>query len=120
MRLLVNENFPSDAVTALQQDGHDVVWVRRDAPGSRDEDVLERARTENRILITFDKDFGELAFRSQLPVMRHHFISYFGALGILCGSCSSCNRRVTHRLERAFRCDRGRSNPHEAIALTAR
>lgn len=67
MRLLVNENFPSDAVTALQQDGHDVVWVRRDAPGSRDEDVLERARTENRILIPFDKDFGELAFRSQLP-----------------------------------------------------
>ena len=67
MRILANENFPSDAVTALRQRGHDVVWVRTDAPGSSDVEILARAQHEERIVVTFDKDFGELAFRSGLP-----------------------------------------------------
>jgi len=67
MRLLANENFPLDAVTALRDNGHDVAWIREDARGSRDEQVLSRAQQEDRILVTFDKDFGELAFRSKLP-----------------------------------------------------
>ncbi|MBD2164771.1 DUF5615 family PIN-like protein [Calothrix membranacea FACHB-236] len=67
MRFLANENFPSDAVEALRQQGHDVVWIRTDAPGITDTEVLSRAQTEDRILLTFDKDFGELAFRSKLP-----------------------------------------------------
>jgi predicted nuclease of predicted toxin-antitoxin system len=69
MRLLANENFPGDAVTALRQRGHDVTWVRTDSPGISDVDVLERAQRENRIVITFDKDFGELAFRLKLPAL---------------------------------------------------
>jgi len=67
MRLLANENFPLDAVDALRRNGHDVAWVREDARGSNDERVLQRAQEEDRILVTFDKDFGELAFRSRLP-----------------------------------------------------
>jgi predicted nuclease of predicted toxin-antitoxin system len=67
MRLLANENLPAQTIAALQQAGHDVVWMRTEAPGSRDEDVLARAQSEERILITFDKDFGELAFRAHLP-----------------------------------------------------
>jgi predicted nuclease of predicted toxin-antitoxin system len=67
MRLLANENFPYDAVMALRKDGHDVVWIRTESPGSLDEDILARARRESRVLVTFDKDFGELAFRSKLP-----------------------------------------------------
>ena len=67
MRILANENFPGDAVMTLRQRGHDVVWVRTDAPGSRDIEILARAQREDRIVVTFDKDFGELAFRSGLP-----------------------------------------------------
>ena len=67
MRILANENFPGDAIMALRQRGHDVVWVRTDAPGSRDIEILARAQREERIVVTFDKDFGELAFRSGLP-----------------------------------------------------
>jgi predicted nuclease of predicted toxin-antitoxin system len=67
VRILANENFPEEAVTALRQQGHDVVWIRTDAPGSSDWDVLRRAQAEDRVIITFDKDFGELAFRFGLP-----------------------------------------------------
>jgi predicted nuclease of predicted toxin-antitoxin system len=66
MRLLANENLPAQTIAALQQAGHDVVWMRTEAPGSRDEEVLARAQSEERLLITFDKDFGELAFRAHL------------------------------------------------------
>lgn len=66
MRFLANENFPLDAVEALRDHGHDVAWIREDARGSKDEQVLTRAQEEHRILVTFDKDFGELAFRSKL------------------------------------------------------
>jgi predicted nuclease of predicted toxin-antitoxin system len=65
MRLLANENFPLDAVIALRENEHDVTWIREVARGSKDEQVLALAQQENRILITFDKDFGELAFRSR-------------------------------------------------------
>ncbi len=67
MRLLANENFPAAAVDTLRGHGHDVAWVRMDAPDSSDRQVLDRAVAEDRILITFDKDFGELAFRAGLP-----------------------------------------------------
>ena len=67
MRFLANENFPLDAVEALRNAGHDVAWVRTDAPGSSDPKVLQRAVADERVLLTFDKDFGELAFRAGLP-----------------------------------------------------
>lgn len=69
MRILANENFPGDAVAALRQAGHDVAWVRAAAPGSSDEQVLAWAQAEKRLIVTFDKDFGELAFRSRLSAM---------------------------------------------------
>ena len=67
MHILANENFFADAVSALRDHGHDVAWIRTDSPGISDEEVLARAQREDRILVTFDKDFGELAFRLKLP-----------------------------------------------------
>jgi predicted nuclease of predicted toxin-antitoxin system len=67
MRFLADENFPGDAVTALRAAGHDVLWIRTDAPGITDQDVLARSLEDARVLLTFDKDFGELAWRSGLP-----------------------------------------------------
>src|ERR1700746_1508904 len=68
MRFLQDENIPGDAVPELETAGHDIVWVRTVAPGSKDEDVLALAVREERIILTFDKDFGELAWRTGLPV----------------------------------------------------
>ena len=67
MRFLADENFPLDAVEALHQQGHDIVWIRTASPGISDPEVLSRAQMEDRILLTLDKDFGELAFRAKLP-----------------------------------------------------
>ena len=65
--MLANENFPGDAVAALREQGHEVLWARTDMAGSSDTEILARAQAEQRIVVTFDKDFGELAFRSGLP-----------------------------------------------------
>ena len=67
MRILANENFPRQLVDSLRKEGHDVSWIRTEAPGSSDPEVLARAQAEGRIVATFDKDFGELAFHRGLP-----------------------------------------------------
>ena len=67
MRILANENFPRAAVELLRSVGHDVLWVRTEFPGITDDEVLRRAVAEQRVLFTFDKDFGELAYGQLLP-----------------------------------------------------
>jgi len=64
MKLLADENVAGDVVSLLRQQGHDVAWIRQDSPGSADEDVLARSAREQRLLVTFDKDFGELVWRA--------------------------------------------------------
>jgi predicted nuclease of predicted toxin-antitoxin system len=67
LRFIADENFPGNIKPYLEKDGHDVYWVRLGSPGAKDTEVLSRAQIEDRILLTFDKDFGELAFRTGLP-----------------------------------------------------
>lgn len=68
MRILVDENVPGDVVAALIVLGHDVAWVRTDSPGISDVQVIEWAQAEDRLILTFDKDFGELVFRERETV----------------------------------------------------
>jgi predicted nuclease of predicted toxin-antitoxin system len=67
MRLLANEKLPREAVLALRAAGHDVAWAAEDCPSVADASVLAQAVREARVLLTQDKDFGDLAFRSRLP-----------------------------------------------------
>jgi predicted nuclease of predicted toxin-antitoxin system len=64
--LLVNENFPAPSLKALRAFGFDVIAVSEVMPGATDRAVLEYARTLNRWLITFDRDYGELVFMREL------------------------------------------------------
>jgi predicted nuclease of predicted toxin-antitoxin system len=64
MRFLADENFPGAAITALKAAGHDVTWIKVAKPGASDKEVLTWATREERVLLTFDKDFGELAGRA--------------------------------------------------------
>ena len=54
-RLLADENVARDVVSALESDGHDVIWFGETGPGSIDDVVLSYALAENRILLTLIK-----------------------------------------------------------------
>ena len=69
MRILADENFPGLSVQELRRLGHDVLWVRTAMPGARDDAILAWAQTEERLLVTLDKDFGDLAFGMRLPAL---------------------------------------------------
>jgi predicted nuclease of predicted toxin-antitoxin system len=67
MLLLADENFPGPAVTALLAAGYDLTWIRTIDPRAKDPSVLAWAVRERRVLLTFDKDFGDLAWNYRLP-----------------------------------------------------
>ena len=67
MRLLANENVPLATVNALRDAGEDVLSVTEDSPGATDEAIVQWARREGRIVVTFDRNYGELVFHRQLP-----------------------------------------------------
>lgn len=61
--LLANENFPAPAIRKLRAVGVDVVDVREAMPSASDKEVMAYARQEQRWIITFDRDYGDLIFR---------------------------------------------------------
>ncbi len=62
-KLLANENVPGEVVEAARQAGHDLAWIAESSAGADDDTVLSLSLAEKRVLLTFDKDFGEMAFR---------------------------------------------------------
>jgi predicted nuclease of predicted toxin-antitoxin system len=64
MRLIVDESAGQAVLEYLRAAGHDVLAVAEAMPQADDRGILERAASDRRILITNDKDFGELVFRS--------------------------------------------------------
>ena len=63
MRFIVDECTGPAVARWLRQLGHNVVSIYEESRGLEDDEVLERATAENRILVTNDKDFGEMIFR---------------------------------------------------------
>lgn len=57
MKLLADENFPPSLVSYLQKKRHNLKRIQRSAKGTSDISVREIAQKENRIIITFDRDF---------------------------------------------------------------
>jgi len=67
-RLLADENIPRTAITTLREKGYDVASAWELRPGMSDEEVVELAVRESRIIVTFDKDFGRIAlFKPSVP-----------------------------------------------------
>jgi predicted nuclease of predicted toxin-antitoxin system len=66
-KLLANENFPLPAVRLLREAGVDIQTVLDVMPAASDEDVLAYARREQRWIVTFDRDYGDLVFRKGMP-----------------------------------------------------
>ncbi|MEK7581221.1 MAG: DUF5615 family PIN-like protein, partial [Patescibacteria group bacterium] len=61
-----DENLGSIIPKYLKSVGFNIIWVQKTSPGQQDFEILQLAVIENRILITLDKDFGELVFKEKL------------------------------------------------------
>lgn len=66
MRFLIDECVRREIAIALEKAGHDVNFVSPDHRGVDDFGVANLAITQARILITTDKDFGDIAFRHRV------------------------------------------------------
>lgn len=67
MRFLVDECTGPAVARWLRAQNHDVFSVYEQARGIDDDEVIQRAFEENRILITNDKDFGDKIYRKRQP-----------------------------------------------------
>jgi predicted nuclease of predicted toxin-antitoxin system len=65
MKFLVDECTGNGVAEWLSRQGYDVVSILKVSPGISDDEVLSRAFRESRILITMDKDFGDMVFRNK-------------------------------------------------------
>ncbi len=57
MKLLADENFPPSLISYLQKKRYDVKRIQRSAKGTSDMSVYSKAVKDNRVILTFDKDF---------------------------------------------------------------
>ena len=67
MRLLADENVHGKVVNELRNHGYEIQWIKETAPGTPDIKILERTDISEFLLITNDRDFGELVFARGLP-----------------------------------------------------
>lgn len=67
MKILLDTCVWGKAKEGLAQHGHDVLWAGDWTEDPGDLDILKRAYAEKRVLITLDKDFGELAIVRKIP-----------------------------------------------------
>jgi predicted nuclease of predicted toxin-antitoxin system len=70
LRLLADENLHPVTVRHLRAAGYDVEWVKQTCPGAQDEDILSRPDIGEFVLVTLDRDFGDLIFRQGFPTPR--------------------------------------------------
>lgn len=65
MRLIADESVDAPVVESLRAAGFDIIYVLELSPGVNDNVVLNWSVKEKRLLLTVDKDFGELIFRNK-------------------------------------------------------
>ncbi|HEX5112201.1 MAG TPA: DUF5615 family PIN-like protein [Saprospiraceae bacterium] len=63
VKLLANENFPKKSTEFLRKKGYDIISIGEDFPGITDSAVLALADHQERVILTFDRDYGELIFK---------------------------------------------------------
>jgi predicted nuclease of predicted toxin-antitoxin system len=66
MNLLADEDVDGPVVERLRRDGHVVLYIAEMEPGISDEEILRKANEKMSLLVTADKDFGEMVFRQNL------------------------------------------------------
>jgi predicted nuclease of predicted toxin-antitoxin system len=75
LKFVADEGVEKEIVLALRH-SYDVIYIAEVSPSIPDEAILQKASEENRILITLDKDFGELVFRLKKIIQVLFFAGY--------------------------------------------
>lgn len=68
MKFLADENVPYLPVKLLREEGFDIISIYEIERGISDQEVARIADSENRVLVTFDKDFGMILFVENLNI----------------------------------------------------
>ncbi len=126
MRWLADECVDASLVARPRDAGHNVVYMAEIAPAESDADVIARAQRDGRLLLTEDKDFGDLVFRRGRPVpgvvllrvdpamhvlKRERLAAAIERFGDICSDATrSSRRRDSDRARYEPAC-----SPHEAI-----
>jgi len=76
VNILADEGFNGNFVRDLRNQGFNVEWILEVNPGISDYEVIEFAKSNNQILLTEDKDFGEWVFAHQVKGLTIIFIRY--------------------------------------------
>lgn len=79
MIILGDSNIDADIIKWLRTQGHDVLWAVDLPPSMSDADILSIANQQKRIVITYDRDFGDLVFRSRLVTQGIVLLRYRAA-----------------------------------------
>ena len=66
MKLIADENLHRNIITSLQKEGSDVYCIQDENHGITDEEIIELYAMPNSIIITEDKDFGDLTFLKKI------------------------------------------------------
>ena len=66
MNLLADESVDKPIVIRLRQDGYKVLYITEMSPSITDDVVLQQANNKQSLLLTADKDFGEMVYRQGL------------------------------------------------------
>jgi predicted nuclease of predicted toxin-antitoxin system len=67
VQLLADENQHPLVVNALRSKGYAVDWIAESSSGAKDEEILSRPDIPSKILLTYDRDFGDLIFNRGYP-----------------------------------------------------
>lgn len=63
LKFLANENFPLKSIEFLKSKNFDIISIGLDSPSIKDTEVMSIAIKEERTILTFDRDYGELIFK---------------------------------------------------------
>jgi predicted nuclease of predicted toxin-antitoxin system len=63
MKIFADESVDGPIVERLRQDGHQVVYAAEAVSGITDDEILKSANDQEALLLTADKDFGEMVFK---------------------------------------------------------
>lgn len=100
---LADESCDFAVVRALRAAGYDVLAVAERSPGARDEEVIRLATGERRVLLTEDKDFGQLVFAAGKETCGGIFIRYpAGLRSELPQRVLDAVKRESSRMQTAF------------------